>query len=189
MKSIFEKRKAEASKAVAHASDSTLNGANYAEELFRQLKINPPILQTEKTQTDIGVETISFHNAPPGPFTPGQKMEYAIFKVPVGGDIKIFAALAGNFGWDGNLKRDDSNIYYRELSSKKIDWNDEVIASIRENAKARFQGVMTMFDKFQSEAKHFNEEDLKPFISKLIDDERKRRNSLSESSRKLNPFT
>jgi hypothetical protein len=190
MRQIFEQKKIDANKTILSVNDSELNSEGFSEKIYDQFKIKTPHLDKENTDVQINEEMIGFGNAPNGiSFRPGQKMEYALFSVPVIGDTELFGIITKHlFTNSKNSGFDGRNVLYKEFSQTKITGNDNIIKQIKNNAKDKFDAIESTLEEFKKDADEFNENDLKPFIIDNVEKERKKRNTRNDSENKLNPF-
>ncbi len=190
MGNIFEERLHKAVKQIIASYDRDLFAENIESRIFESNKIETPYLDKDRTTVSIQEEIISFHNAPPGiSFTLGQIMEVAYFKVPIVGDLELFAALVANRFYNRQVKYvDGRTLYYREYSTRLIAGNAEVIDGIKQRAKTEIDNIQSALDEFKQTADEFNDGDLKQTISNYVIKERERRSKKSSSENQLNPF-
>lgn len=189
MKQLFESTKYNAHKTILSANDTELSSENFEEKVFQEFCIEIPILDKENVDTRIDEEIIGFGNAPEGiSFRPGQKMDYALFTVPVIGSSELFLAITRYLYNDRKSGFDGRNVIYKEISQFKISGNDEIISNIKQNAKAKFDSIEKALSDFKVKADAFNEEELRPLISETIKTEREKRDIKGDSENKLNPF-
>jgi hypothetical protein len=191
MKHIFDSIKKEVQQRILQVNDQSIFSDSYEERLFQEFKVSPPYLKKVKKEDSfiIGEERIEFENAPEGiSITPGQTMEYALIVFKIGGPLDLFNEIMQKYYWDSKCYVRGGNIYYKEISPKKITGNDQVILAIKEKAKTKMEGIESQLNNFSQSALDFNDNDLKPFIAKAIEHERKRRNNQKDSESKLYPF-
>lgn len=116
-------------------------------------------------------------------------MEYALFKVPIVGELDLFATiLSGQFYERSKKYVEGRTLIYKEISPRQITGNDTIIEEIKAQAKQAIDGIQNTLDEFRKSADLFNENELKKFISTTIQRERDRRNAQFNSEIKLNPF-
>ncbi len=175
---------------VLNANDSLLFSADFEENLLQKYKLVLPSLDKKQTKVKIGQEIMGFHNAPPGvSFSPGSPMDYAMFEVPVIGNLELFASIAKNNFYSSSTNFfQNRTVIYREFSPNQIAGNDTVIENIKERAKNAFENIELSLSSFQATVDDFNDNELKNYISQIIQQERDRRSEKSNSEAKLNPF-
>lgn len=190
MKQVFELAKNNAHKTILSANDTELSSDKFAENIYQEFSIITPILDKENVDVRIEEEIIGFGNAPEGiRFHPGQKMEFALFTVPVIGSSDLFVLITKHIYNDRKSGFDGRNVLYKEISQHKISGNDEIIKGIKENAKIKFESIEKALTDFKESADTFNEQELKPLIFNIINKEKEKRNIKGDSENKLNPFT
>lgn len=187
---LFTQIRQNAISKIVNASDRELQRDEFPNSVLESLKFKCPTLKLESTTITIQEEIITFGNAPSGiTFSPGQKMEVAYFTVPIEGKTDVFSKIIKNNHFSNDKIYFDSNkLIYREPSTKIITNNDEVIESIKQNAKNNINAVQTLLTSFENSYKDFFDNILKPEIVELVNKERERRNNKSETENKLNPF-
>ncbi|RZL40165.1 MAG: hypothetical protein EOP00_27005 [Pedobacter sp.] len=96
MANIYDQTIANAANIILKTSDRELSSEGYNERVFNSAKISIPKLHLDQTKVDIKQEEISYRNAPIGISfsTSGSRIiEYAIYSIPVSGDMELFAYL------------------------------------------------------------------------------------------------
>ena len=187
---LFNQIRREASSKIINASDRELNRDDFGNSILSFLKFKSPTLNLAATTTSIQEEIIGFHNAPSGTmFSPGQKMEVAFFTVPIDGKLDIFnQIIKSNHFSNDKLFINGNKLTYREPSTQPITKNDEVIETIKRNAKNSLNAVQSLLTSFENSYNDFFDNKLKPEVEALIEKEREKRNTKSETENKLNPF-
>ncbi|GEM_PF-4972681 len=172
------------------STDSDLLSPSLENNVYESCKIYAPYLEKESTKVSIEKDRLSFNNAPAGfSFSPGEIYEYALFAVPIIGDLEVFAEVAKGHFYSGNNKFVSGKIlYYKEFSEQPIAGNDGIIESIKGRAKIAINSVQTSLDAFKDKVDLFNENELKSNISEWIREEKEKRNMKSDAEDKLNPF-
>jgi hypothetical protein len=190
MKHIFDRARQNAKRAISEAKNDELFSDQFEENIFNENKIVTPYLDKDNTSQKIDNEVVGVDNPPPSgvSFTPGEKLEFALFSVPIKGDIELFLEIIKGIFWDNQKFISGKTLYYKEISKKPITNNDEVIDSIRKNAQDFINGVQRDLEQFNNKAEQFNENDLRPTIENEISEERKKRNDRGSSEDKLKPF-
>lgn len=175
---------------ISHSNDRELFKEDFEKNVLEYLKFKCPTLIVESTSTEIKEETIGFHNAPYGStFSPGQKMEIALIKVPVEGKIDLLNSILKMHHYSNeNMFLKSNEIIYREASTKIITGNKDLIESIKQNAKNNISGLQSILKSFENSVNDFFENKLKHIVQTAIQYEREKRNSKSETEKKLNPF-
>ena len=80
MKEIFNNIINVAQQQIYDASNDEIYSELFETKLVNSFKVNPPEINLNNIEFEIGEETIGFVNAPDGvAFSPGEKMEYAMF--------------------------------------------------------------------------------------------------------------
>jgi hypothetical protein len=171
------------------ATDSELFSASFPDQIYKQHQIQTPYLDKENTSVQIGSEIIDFDNAPDNvSFTPGSEMEYALFSVPIKGNLDLFRKISRSLSWGRSRFISGSSFCYKEISPENITNNQSVIALIKGKAQRVITGVQALLDQFKQQADQFNESELMPMITKTIDEERQNRKQKGDSENKLKPF-
>ena len=189
MATLFDKSIEEAQNLILNASNKDLFSNDFENNVFNRVNVETPLLEKEKTTTEIGSDIITSQNAPENiTYTPGRPMEYALFVVPIKGDLELFSNVVG-YLFDNRKKFIFSNnACYKEFGRHPITGNKELENEIKNNAKGFIEVVEGKLKEFNITAEKFNVESLKPSIIKIIESERKKRNDLRESETRLNPF-
>ncbi|HAY3501317.1 hypothetical protein HZQ11_16830 [Elizabethkingia anophelis] len=187
---LFNKIRRDALNRITNADDRELDRENFENSVLEYLKFKCPTLNLVETEISIQEETISFHNAPSGiSFSPGQKMEVAFFTVPIEGKVDLFNQIVKfNHFSNDKLFLNGNKLIYREPSTKVITNNDEVIETIKLNAKNNINAVQNMLSSFENSYNEFVANTLKPEVEILVKKERERRNNKTNTENKLNPF-
>ena len=190
MRNFFEDRINKARKSILISQDSVLFAENLAESIFKSNKIEVPYLDKKNTSGKIGEEVVNFGNAPVNiKYIPSEPMEYVLFKTPIVVDIGLFEHIVHGIIQSNSPEFIEGRyLYYKKFSSKRISGNDSVIEDLNKQAKAAIERIQDVLDNFKSEVESFNENDLKPIINETINREREKRNTISDSEKKLNPF-
>ncbi len=191
MTNIYNKVIESAKKTVTNASNMELSSDTLNERIFNSLKIKPPKINLEQTNVQIKVEEISFRNAPPGIAfsTSGPTLvECAIYGIPISGDMDLFASIIQPLIDRRKTYLEYSKLFYKEYSNDKISGNEDLINSIKKRVVSFTTSVNNLLLQFEQQANQFNETNLKPTITQLIESEIIKRNLKSDSESKLNPF-
>lgn len=174
---------------IIKSNNTELLSDSFEGKIFEACKIYSPNLEKESTKVSIGTERLSFNNAPNGfSFSPGDPYEYALFAVPISGNLEVFNEVVPRHFYNGNNKFVQGQIfYYKEFSEHTIAGNDEIIESIKGRAKVAINNIQNSLDAFNDKVDLFNEE-LKTKIVEWIKEEKEKRNMKSDAEDKLNPF-
>ena len=192
MASIYDQTIANAANIILKTSDRDLSSEGYSQKVFNSAKISIPKLHLDQTKVDIKQEEISYRNAPPGISfsTSGSRtIEYAIYIIPVSGDMELFAYLVRPYIDRRTTYVEYKNLYYKEYSNIQISGNDDLINQIKNRVVSFTTNVNTNLKQFEDEVNNFHETKLKPTIDEFIKSEIEKRNLTSDSVSKLNPFT
>jgi hypothetical protein len=178
-------------KIVLAASNMELNDSNFAQKVRSSLKINSPKLSLERTQVQIKEEKISFNNAPEGiPFSLSGDtvIEFAMYKIPIIGDMETFASLVGRYLDRRTTFVESNNLCYKEYSNIPITANDELINAIKNRVVTFTTKINNELEQFAKELDDFYETVFMPTINQFIELEITKRDLNSNSAAKLNPF-
>lgn len=191
MASIYDQTIANAANIVLRASDRELSSDGFNETVFKSAKINIPKLNLPQTKVQIKTEEISYRNAPPGisfSISGSRTIEYALYSIPVSGDMELFAYLVRPFIDRRRTYVEYNTLYYKEYSDIKISGNDELVNAIKERVVGFTTNINNSLSQFENEVNQFHENKLKPTIAEFIKSEIEKRNLKSDSESKLNPF-
>jgi hypothetical protein len=191
MANIYDQTIVNAANIILKTSDRELSSERYNEKVFNSAKISIPKLHLDQTKVDIKQEEISYRNAPIGISfsTSGSRIiEYAIYSIPVSGDMELFAYLIRPYIDRRTTYVEYKNLYYKEYSNVHISGNDELINQIKNRVVGFTTNVNTNLKQFEDEVNNFHETKLKPTINEFITSEIAKRNLTSDSVSKLNPF-
>ena len=191
MANIYDQTVANAASIILKTSDRELSSEGYNERVFNSAKISVPKLHLDQTKVDIKQEEISYRNAPIGISfsTSGSRIiEYAIYSIPVSGDMELFAYLVRPYIDRRTTYVEYKNLYYKEYSNVQISGKDELINQIKNRVVGFTTNVNTNLKQFEDEVNNFHETKLKPTINEFIKSEIAKRNLTSDSVSKLNPF-
>ena len=191
MGNIYDQTIANTANIILKTSDREISSERYNERVFNSAKISVPKLHLDQTTVNIKQEEISYRNAPIGISfsTSGSRIiEYAIYIIPVSGDMELFAHLVKPYINGRTTYVEYKNLYYKEYSNVQISGNDELITQIKNRVLGFTTNVNTNLKQFEDEVNNFHETKLKPTINELIKSEIAKRNLTSESVSKLNPF-
>jgi len=191
MATILDKITAIANNAIIRASDRDLSDEHFCERILLTSKVKAPKLNLDQTQVKIEKESISYRNAPPGinfSLSGNNIIEYVLYKIPITGDLEIFANLAGRYINRQTVYVDSSTLYYKEYSNSIITGNEELINDIKGRVLQLAERIKIPLQEFEAEIEQFYQDELKPKIYAAIEVERNKRNSKSDSETKLNPF-
>lgn len=191
MASIYDQTIAKAANIVLKTSDRELSSQEYNLRVFNSAKISIPKLHLDQTKVEIKQEEISYRNAPPGirfSVSGSRTTEYAIYTIPVSGDMELFAYLVRPYVDRQTTYVEYKNIYYKEYSNVQISGNDELINQIKNRVVGFTTNVNANLKQFEDEVNNFHETRLKPTIDEFIKSEIAKRNLTSDSESKLNPF-
>jgi hypothetical protein len=191
MANVFDQSIATAANIILKASDRELSANGFEERVFNNSKINVPKLNLDQTKVQIKKGEISYRNAPPGmtfSLSGTTEVEYAIYSIPVSGDMEIFGYLVRPFIDRRRTYVEYNTLYYKEYSNTQISGNDRLIEEIKNRVKGFTQNVNEALKQFDNEVQNFNETRLMPTIKQFIQSEIDKRNLKSDSESKLNPF-
>lgn len=164
-----------------------MNEQNLENKIFEQEKVKAPSIDTEKAEVTIDEITADF-NRGPKEFIPGHKYERVIFKLPINQFVLFMSLLEMHIKFNSDLFVEHDKICYYEIPGKKITGNNKLQDEIKERAKRKFNGIQNLLSDFEKKASQFNNEELKPYIQKLIKSERKKRKDIDDSISNMNPF-
>jgi len=166
---------------------SSLSKQSLAQDLVNSFSVRTPKIQKQNVQVSLGKEVITFENAPPGiSFTPGNKMDYALFSFPVE-NYAFFIQILDFYSWDRSTYHSSGQIYYKELSQFTIEGNDKAIESIKSNAKNKIESLEKILSDFEIDANKFNST-LETIANQEIKNEIEKRNLKKDTENKLKPF-
>jgi hypothetical protein len=191
MANIYDQTIANAANFILKTSDRELSSEGYNLRVFNSAKINIPKLHLDQTKVEIKKEEISYRNAPPGisfSISGSRSIEYAIYSIPVSGDMELFAYLVRPYIDRRTTYVEYKNLYYKEYSNAQISGNDELINQIKNRVVGFTTNVNANLKQFEDEVNNFHETKLKPTIDEFIKSEIAKRNLTSDSETKLNPF-
>ncbi|WP_202703288.1 hypothetical protein [Flavobacterium sp. UGB4466] len=190
MKNVYQAILENVKMKILKSSDRDLFSDQFENVTYNTYAIETPSLDKTQTVVKIDKEIIGFHNAPSGvSFSPGSYMDYAIFQIPIIGNLELFGNIVGNQFYNGSNKYvNGRNFLYKEFSSQPISGNEPLIEQIKERAKNSVNGLETALASFKKVAENFNQNELKNLISEVTASEKEKRNTKSDSENKLNPF-
>lgn len=191
MANIYDQTIANAANIILKTSDRELSSEGYNQRVFNSAKISIPKLHLDQTKVEIKQEEISHRNAPPGisfSISGSRTIEYAIYSIPVSGDMELFAYLVRPYIDRRTTYVEYKNLYYKEYSNVQISGNDELINQIKNHVVGFTTNVNSNLKQFEDEVNNFHETKLKPTIDEFIKSEIAKRNLTSDSVSKLNPF-
>ena len=191
MKNVYQTILENAKMKIMKSSDKDLFSDQFESVIYDTYAVETPSLDKSKTVVKIDKEIMGFHNAPSGvSFSPGSYMDYAIFQIPIVGNLDLFGSIVGNQFYNGSNKYlNGRNFLYKEFSSHPIAGNEPLIEQIKERAKISVNGLETALESFKKNADNFNQNELKNLISEITASEKEKRNTKSDSENKLNPFS
>jgi len=191
MNNLYQQVIANAGNIVSKANDRQLSEDGFNEKVFSTSKIKMPKLNLEQTKVQIKTEEISYRNAPPGiafSMSGSKSVEYAIYSIPLSGDIDLFVHLARPYIDRRVTYLEYNTLYYKEYSNSKLSGNEDLINAIRNRVVNFTTNINNSLSQFEQELNQFYDTQLKSAIEDFIKSEIAKRNLKSDAESKLNPF-
>jgi hypothetical protein len=178
-----------AEQTVPNLKEEELLADGISESIYRRFRISSPYLEKDKTTPRVGKEMIDPYNVPADmhSFTPGTEIEFAEFTVPIQGDH----ALAEQIVQDRlgrHLYIQGGSLRCKFHSRESITNNPTVEAAMRQKAIVTINMIQTRLDQFKDFADQFNEQELRPAIIKVVEDERRKRKDKKDTESRLKTF-
>jgi hypothetical protein len=191
MRNIYQQMLERGSNTVLKASHTDLNDLSFYDKVFNSSKVSLPKLDLERTRVEIKEEQISYRNAPPNisfSISGNTNIEYAIYKIPIVGDIELFGSLVGRHIDRQTTYVEYQTLCYKEYSNIPITNNDGLIDAIKARFLSFTNKINNELNQFDQELTDFYNTTFEPNVRGLIETEISKRNLNSSSASKLNPF-
>lgn len=191
MESFYESVITEAKSWAQARSSEELQTEEYFNEVYSNIKLNPPFLDKDNISVNLGQQVMTFENVPPGvSFYPGEKMDYASFGIPVKGDVKIFEdkfkqMLINN---PKTSRFINQVLYITEYSTTPLEGNDKAIENIKNIVRLKVKNIEDALNTLKQEIEGFNNSTLKTEIRDAAKKELEKRNLKSDTIEKLKLF-
>lgn len=169
----------------------TLLTEEFSNEIHSRTILIAPTIDKDNIDVRIDNEVTNFNNVPPGiSFTPGEKMDYASFGIPIIGNkyifIERFKYMIQN---NPHIYRIVDDIFYiREYSESSLINNDPAIGAVKSSAIQKVNNIISSLKELEKDINIFNQDKLSEAIKNMVKAEVEKRKQKDDAIQKLKLF-